>query len=355
MAKSDDGKRSRSLMGRILKRNQPPAGPAAKPLKPPPPPDPELENAPRGKFLFARKKVAKPKPVPRPIKPQPAPPPQPEVKPLTRSQRWRQRAQRLRAPLKSLSLVGTGVAIALIALFIFSALNPAIRPLSKGDVQSLVANAMASATPQPPWAAIAYQQIEPSLVRINIRQLGSKGEMESGHGTGIVLDERGTILTSLHVVKSALEIKVIFYEGTESQGILAASQPEKDIAVVRTFQPPALLLPATLGNPRFLRPGDDAIVVGNPFGLTNSLSAGSISGLGRTFIPPNGGQQISGLIQFDAAVNPGNSGGPLLNRYGEVMGIVTGLVNPTGQDVFIGIGFAVPIDVAAAAAGTPPY
>ena len=93
--------------------------------------------------------------------------------------------------------------------------------------------------------------------------------------------------------------------------------------------------------------------VGNPLGLVGSLSAGVISGFDRTFTPEDGGREFEGLIQFDAAVNPGSSGGPLLNRLGQVVGIVTALANPTEQEVFIGIGFAVPINTAAAAAGAP--
>jgi S1-C subfamily serine protease len=104
-----------------------------------------------------------------------------------------------------------------------------------------------------------------------------------------------------------------------------------------------------------MRIGSEAYIVGNPFGLYGSLSAGVVSGLDRTFQLPNGGREIKGLIQVDAAINPGNSGGPLLDRNGQVVGIVTALVNPTGQDVFIGIGLAVPIDVAGGAAGLPAY
>lgn len=267
---------------------------------------------------------------------------------------WRQRVRRLRSHLRSFTLVGIGVAIALVALFIFSAINPQPR-MTQRDIDAAVARALASATPPPPAAVQVYEIIRPSLVRISTRFLDDKGNMERGRGTGIVLDERGTILTSLHVVRNALEIQVVFADGTESSALLDASQPEQDIAVLRTLQRPPGLVPATLGSPRFLQVGDEAIVVGNPFGLTNSLSVGAISGLERTFVPPNGKEPMRGLIQFDAAVNPGNSGGPLLNRDGEVVGIVTGLVNPTNQDVFIGIGFAVPIDVAAAAAGSPPY
>ena len=104
-----------------------------------------------------------------------------------------------------------------------------------------------------------------------------------------------------------------------------------------------------------MRVGDEAFVVGNPFGLYGSLSAGVISGFNRSFQPVGSTSKLQGLIQIDAAVNPGNSGGPLLNRDGEVIGIVTGLVNPTRQDVFVGVGFAVPITVAGAAAGAPAY
>ena len=112
-------------------------------------------------------------------------------------------------------------------------------------------------------------------------------------------------------------------------------------------------VPATLGNPRSVQIGDEAYVVGNPFGLGGSMTAGIISGLNRSFQNPATGQKQAGLIQFDAAANPGNSGGPLMNRAGQVVGIVTSLVNPSGQDVFIGIGLAVPIDVAGGAAGLP--
>jgi S1-C subfamily serine protease len=114
-------------------------------------------------------------------------------------------------------------------------------------------------------------------------------------------------------------------------------------------------VPATLGNPNAVRIGDEAYVVGNPFGLYSSMSAGVISGLDRSYQPPNSNQQLQGLIQIDAAVNPGNSGGPLLNRDGEVIGIVDGLVNPTDQNFFVGIGFAVPITAAGGAVGSPPY
>ena len=118
---------------------------------------------------------------------------------------------------------------------------------------------------------------------------------------------------------------------------------------------PEVLVPAVLGNPGSMRVGDEAFAVGNPFGLYGSMSSGVISGFNRTFQPTGSDQQIDGLIQIDAAVNPGNSGGPLLNRYGQVIGIVTALANPAKEDFFIGIGFAVPITVAGGGVGLPPY
>ena len=109
-----------------------------------------------------------------------------------------------------------------------------------------------------------------------------------------------------------------------------------------------------LGPASDLMVGEEVIAIGNPFGYTNSVSKGIISAIGREIEMP-GGVTLSNLIQTTASINPGNSGGPLLNRDGQVVGIVTALINPTQQDVFIGIGLAVPITTAAGAAGLPPY
>ena len=180
-------------------------------------------------------------------------------------------------------------------------------------------------------------------------------EEGDGLGTGVVINAGGDILTSLHVVTNTTAITLTFADGTESIAEVIATQPDHDIAVLRASQPPALVVPATLGNPNAMRVGDEAFAVGHPFGLYGSMSTGVISGFNRSFRPPDSSQRLRGMIQIDAAVNPGNSGGPLLNRYGQVVGIVTGLVNPTDNNFFVGIGFAVPIDVAGGAAGLPPY
>jgi S1-C subfamily serine protease len=173
-------------------------------------------------------------------------------------------------------------------------------------------------------------------------------------GSGVLVDTKGDILTCLHVVAGATSIRVTFADGTVSTATVQTTQPQNDIAVLNVSQVPSDVAPAVLGSPRSMQVGSQAFILANPFGLSGSFSAGVVSGLNREFQLPNGGPLLTGLIQVDAAVNPGSSGGPLVNANGQVVGIVTGLANPTNQDVFIGIGFAVPIDVAGGAAGLPP-
>jgi S1-C subfamily serine protease len=191
------------------------------------------------------------------------------------------------------------------------------------------------------------------LVLIQARAPGADGELEQSVGSGVVINDQGDILTSLHVVTESTEIQLTYADGTESSAQISVAQPENDIAVLTANSPPAQIVPATLGNPNAMRVGDEAFAVGNPFGLYSSMSAGVISGFERSFQPEGSNHKLEHLIQIDAAVNPGNSGGPLLNRYGEVVGIVTGLVNPTEQNFFVGVGFAVPITLATTAAGSP--
>ena len=213
---------------------------------------------------------------------------------------------------------------------------------------------LASATPPAPFSETVYEIIQPSLVLIQAKVPGTDGKTEDSLGTGTIVDTNGDILTSLHVVANATDIQVTFADGTSSSASVSTQQPQNDIAVLKAVKLPGQVIPAVLGNPNAMHVGDEAYVVGNPFGLYSSMSAGVISGFDRTFQPQNTNLNLKGLIQVDAAVNPGNSGGPLLNRYGEVIGIVEGLVNPTDQNFFVGIGFAIPINVAGGAAGLPP-
>jgi S1-C subfamily serine protease len=261
--------------------------------------------------------------------------------------RFRERVRRL-FPFLS------GMLAALLAIFLYNVFFPGSKPLTQNEVNAAISSAMASATPRPAYSQQVYQIIQPSLVWIESEGAGAHGDAR-GLGTGVIISGFGDILTSLHVVENSPSIRVTFADGTESRAIIANAQPEKDIAVLQAETLPEMYLPATLGNAGALQVGDEAYVVGNPFGLYGSMSAGVISGFNRTFQPPGTNQTIEGLIQVDAAVNPGNSGGPLLNRYGHVVGIVTGIINPTEDSFFVGIGFAVPIDAAAGGAGLPPY
>ncbi len=244
----------------------------------------------------------------------------------------------------------SGVLAALVALILYRVLFPGPPVLNQRDVKNTVISVMASATPPPAFSETVYRVIQPSVVLIEV-----KTATEQGLGSGVVISDQAQILTSLHVVADATDIQVTFADGTVSKASVTASQPENDIAVLQPETPPQHIVAAVLGNPAAMRVGDDVYAVGNPFGLYSSMSAGVISGFDRSFQPQGTDTVLRGLIQIDAAVNPGNSGGPLLNRDGEVVGIVTGIANPTQESVFIGIGFAVPITVAASAAGSPVY
>jgi S1-C subfamily serine protease len=174
-------------------------------------------------------------------------------------------------------------------------------------------------------------------------------------GSGVVIVDTGIILTNLHVVAGAEKVQVEFEDGMEADATVIGVRPEHDLAVLQAKKLPDDLPAATLRSTADLAPGDEVIAVGFPFAIGPSVSAGVISGLRREYRSPQGKRLLTNLIQFDAAANPGNSGGPLVTADGEVVGIVTAILNPTEQSVFIGIGFAVPIENAAAAAGVSPF
>ena len=264
---------------------------------------------------------------------------------------------RLRLRSAKVAPFALGVVVALLAVVLYGILVPGPPRLTQRDVDDTVANALASVTPAPAFSERVFQAVRPSLVLIQTKEPTGNGTPDSdrGLGSGVVVSFGGDILTSLHVVEHATAIEVTFADGTISTAQVVASQPENDIAVLRADQPPGELVPATLGNPASVQQGSEAYALGNPFGLTGSISEGVISGLNRSFKMQDSDRVLHGLIQIDAAVNPGNSGGPLVNREGDVIGIVTALINPTEEEVFVGIGLAVPIDVAGGAAGLPPY
>ena len=272
-----------------------------------------------------------------------------------------QRSGRAAVRLRRVAPFATGAVLMLLVVLLIGTLAPKPTPVSPADVQKSIADALASMTPAPAFSETAYAAVRPSLVLIETRggpiQGASPGASPEpdGLGSGVVVSQAGDILTSLHVVQDSSSIEITFADGTKSPAKVVTSEPENDIAVIRATQPPAAIVPAVLGDPGSVHEGSEVFAVGNPFGLVGSISAGVVSGLDRSFKRPNSDQVLHGLIQVDTAVNPGNSGGPLVDRDGRVIAIVAALVNPTEDDTFIGIGLAVPIDVAGGAAGLPPY
>ncbi len=255
-----------------------------------------------------------------------------------------------------------GALLALALMLAFMRFGPGQRTITQGDIDAAVRESLEK-EPLPSAAAKAYENILPSVVRV-IGLMDDKDEgkdneeqraLERSLGTGVVIIDNGTILTNLHVVWGAKKIRVRFAGGHESEAVMISAQPENDLAVLKALSLPDDLEAATMRSTADLRPGDHVIAVGHPFGIGPSVSYGVVSGLRREFRSPEGERTLTNLIQFDAAANPGNSGGPLVTMDGEVVGIVTAILNPSEQRTFIGIGFAVPIENAASAAGMPPF
>lgn len=236
------------------------------------------------------------------------------------------------------------------------ALRPGARALTQKDIDAAVMRTLeTNVLPSP--AAKAYAAIIPSVVRVMgfVKSKDGKQDVEQGVGTGVVIVDKGIILTNLHVVSGAQTIKVTFSDGLETTASVTGMQPENDLAVLQAHKIPDDMIAATMRSTADLMPGDQVVAVGFPFGIGPSTSAGVVSGLGRSFRSPEGKNMLTNLIQFDAAANPGNSGGPLVTMDGQVVGIVTAILNPTQQRTFLGIGFAVPIENAASAVGLHPF
>jgi putative serine protease PepD len=201
--------------------------------------------------------------------------------------------------------------------------------------RGVTSTARPAVTPRPtksanPSVSAIYQRVRPSVVVIRTND---------ALGTGVVVADAGTIVTVNHVIAGAKRITVTFYDGTTARAAVVSADPKLDVAVLRPASLPEVVVPAALGGEADV--GAQVIAIGNPLGLTDSVSAGVVSGLDRTAETAEG--TYSGLIQFDASVNPGSSGGPLLDAGGVVVGIVVSIANPAHEDAFAGIGFAVPI------------
>ena len=256
-----------------------------------------------------------------------------------------------------LSLLAAGpglIALALVLLQWGYTATP--QNLTQEEIDVAVTRAL-DTVPLPSPATRAYEAVRGSIVRVRsfVDDPKTGEEIVASTGTGVVILDKGVILTNIHVVAGAKRISLTFADGLESEAELTGTRPEDDLAVLQAKTVPDDLQAATLQSTSGLAPGEHVTAVGFPFGIGPSVSSGVVSGLRRDYYSPEGKRLLTNLIQFDAAANPGNSGGPLVNASGEVVGIVTGILNPTDQRVFVGIGFAVPIENAALAVGVPPF
>jgi S1-C subfamily serine protease len=250
-----------------------------------------------------------------------------------------------------------GVLVSLLCVGFFSKAFEKRQALTQKDIDAAVLHTLQTKElPSPSSKAAAA--VQGAVVRVLAFAADPKNkntDMESGVGTGVVIKDDGTILTNFHVVAGAKKLRVTFFDGTETDAFVVSVQPDKDLAVLKPQKIPDDLEAAILGSSQQLVPGDLVVAVGFPYGIGPSVSSGVVSGLNRHFKSPDGQQMLQGLIQFDAAANPGNSGGPLVNTSGEVVGIVTAILNPTSARTFIGIGFATTIESAGSAVGLPPF
>ena len=242
-----------------------------------------------------------------------------------------------------------GVVLAAVVL----ATRDSQEPLDRADARTIASGVVEKAVEdlgrKPAASAVVYEQILPSIVAIETKGASPRGT-RGGFGTGVVVHPSGTILTAYHVVEGADSVRVTFVDGTKSEAYVEGSDPDNDTAVLAPTKLPEVVVPAVLGGG--VRIGDEAYAVGHPLELVDSITSGVISGLDRSITADNG-RKLNELIQFDAAVNPGSSGGPLLNRGGQVVGIVTGLADLSRNGAFIGVGFAVPIGTAGGTALAP--
>lgn len=244
---------------------------------------------------------------------------------------------------KSGIVVG-GIAGAVLALVIFAVVFSPPQNITKPEIfEPNDYNASAVEESSSPYSknlslVEIFEKSESGVVRVNV-QRSPEEESPSGVGSGFVFDKRGHIITNAHVVDKAQKIAVTFLDGRSYNAEVVGYDIYTDIAVIKVNSDLPLLHPLTLGDSSNLKVGESIAAIGNPFGLSGSMTAGIVSQIGR-LLPSDAGYSIPDVIQTDAAINPGNSGGPLLNMRGEVVGINTAIQSATGE--FTGVGFAVP-------------
>ncbi|MEK0367258.1 MAG: trypsin-like peptidase domain-containing protein [Nitrosopumilus sp.] len=244
---------------------------------------------------------------------------------------------------KSSVLVG-GTIGSLIVIVVFAVLfvSPpeSIKPeiiVSNGNSASTVAETIQVYSKNLSLIEI-FEKSESGVVRVNV-QRGEVDDGTAGLGSGFVFDKKGHVITNAHVVENAKKVVVTFLDGRSYNAEIIGVDEFTDLAVIKVNVDFALLHPLPLGDSSNLKVGEAIAAIGNPFGLSGSMTSGIVSQLGR-LLPSGSGYSIPDVIQTDAAINPGNSGGPLLNMRGEVVGINTAIQSTTGE--FTGVGFAIP-------------
>ncbi|MCV0410245.1 trypsin-like peptidase domain-containing protein [Nitrosopumilus sp.] len=244
---------------------------------------------------------------------------------------------------KSGIIVGTsmGAAIVLVLFAVLFISSPeSIKPeiiVSNGHSPSTVGEVTSIYSKKLSLIEI-FEKSEPGVVRVNV-QRSETAEIANGVGSGFVFDKIGHIITNAHVVKDANKVTITFLDGRSYNAEIIGSDEFTDIAVVKVNADLELLHPLSLGDSSNLKVGEQIAAIGNPFGLSGSMTSGIVSQLGR-LLPSGNGYSIPDVIQTDAAINPGNSGGPLINMHGGIVGINTAIQSATGE--FTGVGFAIP-------------
>ena len=240
---------------------------------------------------------------------------------------WQQSARGARGPL----IVCAVVIVALVEVVALLASRSGTGSASHGATASPSPTTTSHA---PPTVSDIYQRVGPSVAVVST----ARGSL----GTGLIAADDGTVVTAAHVVSDGSPITIVFADGTKSTATVASTDPKTDIATLTPATLPQTVVPATIGGT--VAVGGPVVAIGNPLGLTYSVSSGVIAGVNRNASTANG--KFSGLIQFDASVNPGSSGGPLLDANGNVIGIVVSIAEPAATDAFAGIAFAEPIGAA---------
>jgi len=232
--------------------------------------------------------------------------------------------------------IGAAIVLVIVTVLVISP-PESLKPDIVNDNENIVAEATPLFSKSLSLIEI-FEKSEAGVVRVNV-QRGETEDVTGGLGSGFVFDKKGHIISNAHVVKDANKVVVTFLDGRSYNADIIGIDEYTDIAVIKVNADLSLLHPLSIGDSSNLKVGEEIAAIGNPFGLSGSMTSGIISQLGR-LLPTESNYRIPDVIQTDAAINPGNSGGPLLNMRGEIVGINTAIQSTTGSNT--GVGFSIP-------------